>query len=142
MNDRLSMAHGVELRQPFLDYRLVEFAARLPADFKLQDGWGKHVLRRAMERRLPEEIVWTSKRPVVTPQREWMTGPLREWVGDIVSQPDFSAMGMFDVRAVRATFDNYLGGRLNNAFPVWQWINSYLWYSTFSGLATQSVKTL
>jgi asparagine synthase (glutamine-hydrolysing) len=131
MNDRLAMAHGVELRQPFLDYRLVEFAFRLPPSLKMARGYGKYILRRAMESRLPRDIAWTHKRPVVTPQREWMVGPLRPWVEDIINSRAFAERGLFNVDQVRRTFRNYLDGRMNNAFPVWQWINTELWHRAF-----------
>ena len=131
MNDRLAMAHGVELRQPFLDYRLVEFAFRLPPSLKMARGYGKYILRRAMESRLPRDIVWAHKRPVVTPQREWMVGPLRPWVEDIINSRAFAERGLFDVDQVRRTFACYLDGQMNNAFPIWQWINTDLWYRSF-----------
>lgn len=131
MNDRLSMAHGVELRQPFLDWRLVEFAASLPSSSKLSGGWGKFVLRRAVEDRLPKEIVWAHKRPVVTPQREWMTGPLRGWLRDILGSRGFRECGFFDRVAVDRTLDRYESGGTDNAFPIWQWINAALWFDAF-----------
>jgi asparagine synthase (glutamine-hydrolysing) len=131
MNDRISMAHGVELRQPFLDYRLVEFAATLPAHFKLHRGYGKYILRKAMDGKLPAEVIWTAKRPVVTPQREWMQHHLKDWVMDIIHDPRFRARGLFDVAAVQKTFDAYLRGGSENAFFIWQWINTELWFRAF-----------
>lgn len=131
MNDRLAMAFGVELRQPFLDWRLVEFAFRLPAELKLAGGMGKHVLRHAMKRHLPAEIVWTPKRPVVTPQREWVAGHLKDWIGDTIASRRFAERGLFEADPVRRTFDDFLAGRRDNAFPVWQWLNADLWFRTF-----------
>jgi len=131
MNDRLAMAYGVELRQPFLDYRLVEFAFRMPSYLKIAKGYGKYILRRAMADRLPRDIVWTRKRPVVTPQREWMVGPLRPWVEDIIKSRSFAQRGLFNVDQVRRTFTGYLDGHMNNAFPIWQWINAELWHRAF-----------
>ncbi len=131
MNDRLAMAFGIELRQPFLDYRLVEFAFRLPSSLKIANGLGKYVLRAAMNRHLPNEIVWSPKRPVVTPQREWVSGPLKEWIGDVIHSRRFAERGLFDLAAVHRTFSKFLGGELNNAFPIWQWLNTDLWYRCF-----------
>lgn len=131
MNDRKAMAHGVELRQPFLDYRLVEFAATLPAHFKLNQGYGKYILRRAMDKKLPEAIVWTGKRPVVTPQREWMQGPLKEWVRELIHDARFEARGLFQIKDVQQNFAKYLVGGSENAFPIWQWINTELWFRAF-----------
>lgn len=131
MNDRKSMAHGVELRQPFLDYRLVEFAATLPAHFKLNRGYGKYILRKAMDRKLPRDIVWTGKRPVVTPQREWMQSHLKTWVEELINDTQFKNRGLFQIKNVKNTFANYLAGGSENAFPIWQWINAEIWFREF-----------
>lgn len=131
MNDRKSMAHGVELRQPFLDYRVVELAMRLPAHLKIRDGYGKHVLRVAMKDKLPPDIVWAKKRPVVTPQREWMLSCLKPWVEDIIYSQRFAQRGFIDASAVQRTFAKYLTEKPDNAFPIWQWINLELWFRTF-----------
>lgn len=131
MNDRKAMAHGVELRQPFLDYRLVEFAMRLPADVKIKNGFGKYILRQAMDKKLPQEIVWAKKRPVVTPQREWMQTHLKRWVEELVADRRFEQRGFFDIAAVKNAVKTYTSGQVENAFPVWQWINTELWFREF-----------
>ena len=131
MNDRKSMAQGVELRQPFLDYRVVEYAMRLPAHLKIRNGFGKYILRLAMNNKLHRNIVWSPKRPVVTPQREWMLTCLKPWVEEIIYSESFSQRGMFDSTAVQRTFSRYLIEKPNNTFPIWQWINTELWFRTF-----------
>lgn len=131
MNDRKSMAHGVELRQPFLDHRLVEFAMRLPARLKIMNGYGKYILRLAMNDKLPPDIVWTKKRPVVTPQREWMLSCLKPWVEDIIYSQRFAERNLIDARAVQRAFTKYLTEKPDNAFPIWQWINLELWFRIF-----------
>ncbi|MDO9418352.1 asparagine synthase (glutamine-hydrolyzing) [Pararhizobium sp.] len=71
--DKNSMAHAIETRLPFLDYRLVEFSTSVASDLKLTDGWGKHLLRRAMETRMPAEIVWRKhKFGFESPESRWM----------------------------------------------------------------------
>jgi asparagine synthase (glutamine-hydrolysing) len=71
--DRNSMAHGVEVRLPFLSHELVEFIFSLPAEFKIHEGFTKYILRMAMDKHLPDEIVWTKdKIGFETPQRLWM----------------------------------------------------------------------
>lgn len=132
MNDRKAMAHGVELRQPFLDYRLVEFAFKLPNELKIKNGFGKYLLRKAMFKYLPREIVWTKKRPVVTPQREWMKTYLKEWVLDLISDRRFIERGIFNHNQVSKFFLNYLNNdNIENSFPIWQWINAELWFREF-----------
>ena len=74
--DRNSMAHGVEVRLPFLDHELVEFLFSLPSHFKIRDGWTKWLLRVSMEDVLPREIVWRKdKTGYEPPQEEWMKNP-------------------------------------------------------------------
>ena len=71
--DRNSMAHGREVRLPFLNHQLVEFVFSLPAHFKIRDGWTKWLLRKTMEKRLPAEITWRrDKTGFEPPQQQWM----------------------------------------------------------------------
>ncbi|QWE31033.1 asparagine synthase (glutamine-hydrolyzing) [Polynucleobacter sp. Adler-ghost] len=131
MNDRKSMAHGVELRQPLLDYRVVEFAASLPADIKITPNFNKYVLRAAMRNKLPDEITWSKKRPVVTPQREWMTKQLSDWVLDLVNSTNFRNIGFFNVTEINRSMSIYKKNGLANSFPIWQWVNTALWFDAF-----------
>jgi len=80
--DRNSMAHGVEVRLPFLNHELVEFLFALPSDFKIREGWTKWLLRVSMEDILPKEIVWRKdKTGYEPPQQSWMSDPvLQEYI--------------------------------------------------------------
>jgi asparagine synthase (glutamine-hydrolysing) len=135
MNDRLSMAHGRELRPPFLDHRVVELAFRLPDRMKLREGRGKALVRMLMARKGLNQAATTGKRAVVTPQREWIRGPLREPIQDVISSSGFRQSGVFDTAEVQRQFDRYCGGEGDNAFFVWQWLNFDSWRRTF-GVAT------
>jgi asparagine synthase (glutamine-hydrolysing) len=78
--DRVSMAHSIESRMPFLDYRLAEFLASVPACYKMHDGWTKYIARLAFDGLLPDEICWRKDKmgwPV--PEKIWMGGPLKGW---------------------------------------------------------------
>ena len=71
--DRSSMAHGREVRLPFLDHQLVEFIFSLPSHFKIHNGWTKWLLRKTMDKKLPDEIVWRKdKVGYEPPQQQWM----------------------------------------------------------------------
>jgi asparagine synthase (glutamine-hydrolysing) len=77
--DRASMANGVEIRLPFLDYRIMEFALKLPLEQKVHNGWTKYVLRKAFKNRLPSSILWRrDKQGFSNPQEQWLKGPLRD----------------------------------------------------------------
>ncbi len=78
--DRLSMAHSIEVRVPYLDYRILEFANRLPGRLKIQNGVNKYIHKKAMEKILPEELVQRPKEGFVQPIYSWMHGPLKGWV--------------------------------------------------------------
>lgn len=132
MNDRLSMAHSRELRETFLDHRLVEFAFALPSELKIQSGRTKVILRDAMQDRLPREIRETPKRPVVTPQREWLRTILKAQVEELLFSASFAERGLFDVQAVKSEWRRFCDGGSENSFFVWQWINTELWFRTFA----------
>jgi asparagine synthase (glutamine-hydrolysing) len=80
--DRNSMAHGLEVRLPFLNHELVEFIFSLPSSLKMHDGWTKFLLRRVMDKKLPDEIVWRKKKiGFEPPQKNWMEVPaLQEYI--------------------------------------------------------------
>ncbi len=132
MNDRVSMAYSRELRQPLIDHRLAEHAFRLLGGQKIRGGQGKFLLRHAMRRDLPDEVRGAPKRFVVTPQREWLAGPLAGAVTDIVESREFRERGLFDVVAVRRAWKEFQKGEFANSFFVWQWVNTELWFRRFA----------
>lgn len=131
MNDRLSMAYSKELREPFLDHRLVEFCFSLPDDYKIRNGQGKFLLRKAMERMLPQSILDSQKRAVVTPQREWMCSVYKDYVLQLLNSQSFKEMGLFNVKESIQAFDDFCSGNAENGFFIWQWINASAWSKAF-----------
>lgn len=131
MNDRVSMAFGRELREPYLDHRLVEWAFRLPADQRIRMGRSKELLRRAMAGRLPDDVRMPAKRAVVTPQREWLRGPLAPGVEALLGSGRFAARGLFDAERCLELFRRFRAGEGSNAFFVWQWVGTELWFRRF-----------
>jgi len=123
-NDRVSMRASTELREPFLDHRLVELALRQPVERKIVNGTGKWLLRQVVRGMLPAAVSEAPKRPVQTPQREWLRGPLREWAAGCIEEAlDARGGEWLDRRAVRAAWREYCQGRGDNSFYVWQWIS-------------------
>lgn len=122
-NDRASMLSSCELREPFIDHRLLELALRQPAERKVSTSTGKVLLRRLAHERLAVRDVGSLKRPVQTPQREWLRGPLQSWARSAVAdglawQPDW-----LDRDLVRHELDSFLAGAGDNSFYIWQWIS-------------------
>ena len=122
-NDRISMRASVELREPFLDHRLFELALRQPAERKIADGVGKWLLRQIAQQSLPRQIAAAPKRPLQTPQREWLLGELRPWVEDCIDEALANAGDWFDDDAVRREWVEYQQGGCDSSFHVWQWIS-------------------
>jgi asparagine synthase (glutamine-hydrolysing) len=99
--DKMSMATGVEVRVPFLDLDLVDFAAHLPNKFKQRGSVGKWVLKKAMEPYLPEEVIYRPKTGFGAPLRTWMKHDLRELLGDLLSIESLNKRGLFSAKAVQ-----------------------------------------
>jgi asparagine synthase (glutamine-hydrolysing) len=123
-NDRVSMLHSTELREPFLDYRLVELAFSQPQHLKIRDGQRKWMLRNIAREMLGDTLALAPKRALQTPQREWLAGPLADWAASKILQ--FAQLPWADGKKVMAGWENYRNGSNNNSFFVWQWINTAL----------------
>lgn len=120
-NDRISMAFSTELREPFLDYRLVEFAFSLPLEFKIRNGQTKYMLREIASEYLADDLVFAPKRPLQTPQREWLADDLKEWVSQCfaaIKASDFSVW--VDLDEMQKEFELYFMGNCQSSFHIWQ----------------------
>ncbi|MCI0389195.1 MAG: asparagine synthase C-terminal domain-containing protein [Acidobacteria bacterium] len=124
MDERASMLASTELREPFLDHRLFELALRQPPERKISGGIGKWMLRQIAGRMAPEGVVEAPKRPLQTPQREWLRGPLSLWTEDRIEAALERFGGLWlKSDAVRSAWKSYCRGESDNSFYVWQWIN-------------------
>lgn len=122
-NDRISMMHSTELREPFLDYRLVEMGFAQTPEMKIKDGQGKWVLRQLVQQSLGN-IALAPKRPLQTPQREWIAGELSGFVEERVQA--LQSNPWFDKNRLTQEWNTYKNGQSDNSFFVWQWVNSNL----------------
>lgn len=124
-NDRVSMAVSTELREPFLDYRLVEFAFRLPDNMKIRGGVHKCLLREIVKEFVPFEVAEAPKRPLQTPQREWLGSELAMFVdGSLKELKESSYANWFDFDRMEGEWKSYMKGKRNHSFYLWQWINT------------------
>lgn len=123
-NDRVSMRSSTELREPFLDHRLFELAFKQPPERKIINGTQKWLLRDIAGELLPTGVVEAPKRPLQTPQREWLRGPLRAWATDLI---EMSLHNYGDswlcVDSVQAEWKKFLRAESDNSFYVWQWLS-------------------
>lgn len=130
--DKNSMAHSVEARLPFLDYRLVEFAFSLPWEQKLSGGTTKCVLRSALQKILPEAVkARRDKIGFSTPEDEWFRTTLKETAVEIIESESFRQRPFFDVCKVKGELTAHLQGKKNSSIHIWRWINLELWLRAF-----------
>jgi asparagine synthase (glutamine-hydrolysing) len=102
VEDRNSMAHSVEMRLPFLDYRLVSYLFHLPANWKMREGWNKYVLREAMRRKIPESVRRRSdKMGFPVPHNRWLDTSLRGSLLELLDTRSMRERGIYDLAAIR-----------------------------------------
>lgn len=122
--DRVSMMESREVREPFLDHRIIELGLRQPLDRRIRQGQGKWLMREAARRLLPTEVREAPKRSIQTPQREWLRGPLRTWVEEKLRViRDVVGEDWFIHERVDQAWEDYLAGGGDNSFWVWQWVS-------------------
>ncbi len=122
--DRISMAFSTELREPFLDYRLVEFAFAQSVDRKINKGFTKWMLRDIGKEYSSNQIVKSEKRALQTPQREWLGGELKEFVEECLDNIENGPQSdWFDIEVLRAEWQKYIDGDNQSSFHIWQWVN-------------------
>jgi len=129
--DRASMAASLEVRVPFLNRTVVDFATSLPFALKLKGLTGKYLLRRAMARRLPREIVVRKKQGFAMPVAHWLTSELRELALDMLSSSRLARQGLFDSAFVGALIDDHLSHRKDNRKLIWTLLVFQLWHARY-----------
>jgi asparagine synthase (glutamine-hydrolysing) len=128
--DRMSMAHSLEAREPLLDHRLVEFAAKLPPEMLLRNGTGKSLFRRAMRGILPDEIIDRPKQGFAVPLERWFRGNLGSFVRDLLLSRTTRQRGIFDAARVERLIERHERGR-NLDLHLWTLVSFELWCRTF-----------
>ena len=126
-SDRMTMAHGLELRCPFLDHRVVEWAAALPGSMKLARGQGKRILREAFADRLPADAFRLPKRGFEIPIADWLTGPLSERVRAATDPARLSRQGLFRPELPARWLADLKSGRRDTSWQLWTLIAFQAW---------------
>jgi asparagine synthase (glutamine-hydrolysing) len=133
--DRASMAHSLEVRTPFLDYELVEWAAQLPSAVKLKGGEGKHVLKEALQPLLPREVLYRTKMGFAVPLDVWFRGSLREHITEVAQGERLAQSGIFDRDVLKKIVADHRSHRRDHSAVLW----SLLMFDGFLRNHTQSV---
>jgi asparagine synthase (glutamine-hydrolysing) len=126
------MAVSIESRVPFLDHRIVEFAATIPPDIKLKDLRLKHIEREVARRFLPQEIVdRKDKQGFYPPTPLWFKRELLPMIQDILSSRSFRERGIFDVPVLERKMQDYITGKIDYSEQIWMVLNVELWHQQF-----------
>lgn len=125
--DRMSMAHSLEVRPPFLDHRIVEFAATLPVAFKMKGSRQKVLLRSLMEDKLPPGVLRRPKIGLDIPAHDWLRGPLRSLLLDTLTTEALEQTGLFYPEKIRSLIDAHLQRRANLGYHLWGLLILFLW---------------
>ena len=134
--DRASMAASLELRAPFLDTKVVEFAARLPWKLKLSLTRTKVLLRRAMRGMVPDEILGRPKKGFGIPVAAWIRGPLRPMFEELFSDAELRKSGLFEPRAAQEMLQRHLRGEADLRKPLWTLAMFQLWQRRWGSAAS------
>jgi asparagine synthase (glutamine-hydrolysing) len=129
--DRASMAHGIEVRMPFMDWRLVTYSFALPETSKIGAGYTKLVLRQAMQGVLPEPIrLRTNKIGFIAPMQSWACGALKPWLLDLSANRSFIESSVWNGHAASAAVERAVDGKAS-IDPVWPLLNAYVLEQAF-----------
>jgi len=125
--DRMSMAHSLEVRPPFLDHRIVEFAARLPERMKIDGRRHKVVLKGLMQNKLPPSVLRRSKTGLDIPTHDWLRGTLRPLLMDTLSASALDETNLFRREGIEAFIKEHMERRANLGYHLWGLLILFLW---------------
>ncbi len=138
--DRMAMAHGLEVRPPFMEHRMVEFAAAIPASLKLKGTRLKYILRRVASRHLDPTLVRRKKQGFGFPLAYWLRGELSPLLREVMRQSRFIEAGIFEPDYVHGLVDEHVQGKRDHNYRLWLLLNLELWHRLF--LEGQSVEAV
>lgn len=134
--DRMTMAHSLEGRSPFLDHRLVEFACAIPAELKVSKGELKIILKELAKDYLPPELLTREKQGFGFPLHRWLREDLKEMINDILNSSKMISDGYFNKEYVQKILHAHQAGHVDHQMRIWSLLNMELWYRKFLTITT------
>jgi asparagine synthase (glutamine-hydrolysing) len=125
--DRATMAVALEGRVPLLDHRVVAYSWSLPLHFKLRHGQSKWLLRRVLDRYVPQRLIDRPKMGFGVPIDSWLRGPLREWAESLLAPARLNSLGLVRTEPVRRAWEEHLEGTRNWQYPLWTVLMLQAW---------------
>jgi asparagine synthase (glutamine-hydrolysing) len=130
--DRSAMSVSLETRAPLLDHKIIEYAWRLPKGQKFNEGDGKWILRRLVDRYIPSNMMDRPKMGFAMPIDSWLRGPLRDWAEDLLDERRLSGEGFFDPAPIRKKLSEHLSGERNWQFHLWDALMFESWLDSLN----------
>jgi len=130
--DKMSMASSLEVRVPFLDHEVVEFATGLPPQWRMRGFETKTILKEAMLAHLPREILYRKKQGYSLPLKNWLRNELRDYARDQIRESEIVRQ-VFDLAAIERVWEEHLSRRHNHNHLLWALLNLALWHRRFFG---------
>lgn len=125
--DRAAMANSLEVRVPFLDHDVVNFAQSLPVNFKIKNGVEKWILKEILYQYVPKNLIERPKMGFAVPLSEWMKGPLRDWVEALLDEKKLQEQGYFDAKLIQKKWREHLSGKRNWQNLLWDVVVFQSW---------------
>jgi asparagine synthase (glutamine-hydrolysing) len=129
--DRMCMAHSLESRSPLIDYKVVEYAASIPAGLKLQGRNLKYILKKVASRYLPHELIHREKQGFGFPLAIWMRKELKNFIRNLFKESRFVEAGIFNRDYMTKLLDEHVYGKADHNFRLWILINLEIWYRLY-----------
>jgi len=131
--DFLSMAHSVEVRSPFLDYRLVEYVTTIPGCLKIKEGNVKDILKKTVEPLLPDGVTRRPKEGFVLPVFDWLSGTLQDYLQEVLAADRISRHGLWNQEEVSRLLKRFLAGDKTKVAKIWNLMMFQIWWEQYFG---------
>lgn len=125
--DRASMRASLEVRAPFLDYKIVEFVNSLPYSYKLKGFTTKYILKKMMEGKIPKEIIYRKKKGFGMPVGKWLRGELKEYCNSVLSEESIKKVGIFNPEYIKKIKNEHFEGKQDHRKKLWDLLVFEVW---------------